>query len=128
MAINPTILDGKGERMSKSKGNGVDPVDIVDSYGADALRFTLTKMATETQDARMPVKRDASGKNTSDKFDEAKGHVIPSLISRLHRVRRDGGPFAVWGTALYLYTGALYLAQITLALRAPRASVDQAPG
>ena len=30
--------------------------------GADALRFTLTKMATETQDARMPVKRDASGK------------------------------------------------------------------
>ena len=43
--------------MSKSKGNGVDPVDIIDGYGADALRFTLTKMATETQDARMPVKR-----------------------------------------------------------------------
>ncbi|HZK81339.1 MAG TPA: sigma-70 family RNA polymerase sigma factor [Humisphaera sp.] len=72
VAINPTILDGKGERMSKSKGNGVDPVDIVDSYGADALRFTLTKMATETQDARMPVKRDANGKNTSDKFDEGR--------------------------------------------------------
>ncbi|HWE03286.1 MAG TPA: valine--tRNA ligase [Tepidisphaeraceae bacterium] len=72
VAINPTILDGKGERMSKSKGNGVDPVDIIDSYGADALRFTLTKMATETQDARMPVKRDANGKNTSDKFDEGR--------------------------------------------------------
>ncbi|HET6249630.1 MAG TPA: class I tRNA ligase family protein [Tepidisphaeraceae bacterium] len=55
MAINPTILDGKGERMSKSKGNGVDPVDIIHSHGADALRFTLTNMATETQDARMPV-------------------------------------------------------------------------
>jgi RNA polymerase sigma factor (sigma-70 family) len=72
VVINPTILDGKGERMSKSKGNGVDPVDIIDSYGADALRFTLTKMATETQDARMPVKRDASGKNTSEKFDEGR--------------------------------------------------------
>jgi valyl-tRNA synthetase len=72
VAINPTILDGKGERMSKSKGNGVDPVDIIDSYGADALRFTLTKMATETQDARMPVKRDAQGRNTSDKFDEGR--------------------------------------------------------
>ncbi len=55
VVINPTILDGKGERMSKTKGNGVDPLDIVFSHGADALRFTLTNMATETQDARMPV-------------------------------------------------------------------------
>ncbi len=69
VAINPTILDGKGERMSKSKGNGVDPVDIIDTHGADALRFTLTTMATETQDVRMPVKKDAQGRNTSDKFD-----------------------------------------------------------
>jgi valyl-tRNA synthetase len=69
VAINPTILDGKGERMSKSKGNGVDPVDIIETHGADALRFTLTLMATETQDARLPVKKDAAGRNTSDKFD-----------------------------------------------------------
>jgi len=69
VAINPTILDGKGERMSKSKGNGVDPVDIIDAQGADALRFTLTQMATETQDARLPVKKDAQGRNTSEKFD-----------------------------------------------------------
>jgi len=69
VAINPTILDGKGERMSKSKGNGVDPVDVIDTHGADALRFTLTLMATETQDVRMPVKKDAQGRNTSEKFD-----------------------------------------------------------
>ncbi|MGE5609588.1 MAG: valine--tRNA ligase [Bacillota bacterium] len=69
VAINPTILDGKGERMSKSKGNGVDPVDIIETHGADALRFTLTQMATETQDARLPVKKLPNGKNTSDKFD-----------------------------------------------------------
>jgi valyl-tRNA synthetase len=69
VAINPTILDGKGERMSKSKGNGVDPVDIIETHGADALRFTLAMMATETQDVRMPVKKDAQGRNTSDKFD-----------------------------------------------------------
>jgi valyl-tRNA synthetase len=69
VAINPTILDGKGERMSKSKGNGVDPVDVIDTHGADALRFTLALMATETQDVRMPVKKDAQGRNTSDKFD-----------------------------------------------------------
>jgi valyl-tRNA synthetase len=69
VAINPTILDGKGERMSKSKGNGVDPVDIIDTHGADALRFTLTSMATETQDVRLPVKKLADGRNTSDRFD-----------------------------------------------------------
>jgi valyl-tRNA synthetase len=69
VAINPTILDGKGERMSKSKGNGVDPVDIIETHGADALRFTLCTMATETQDVRMPVKKLPNGKNTSEKFD-----------------------------------------------------------
>ncbi|HEY8666205.1 MAG TPA: valine--tRNA ligase [Tepidisphaeraceae bacterium] len=72
VAINPTILDGKGERMSKSKGNGVDPVDIIDTHGADALRFTMTTMATETQDVRMPVVKDAQGRNTSKKFDEGR--------------------------------------------------------
>jgi len=70
--IHATILDGKGERMSKSKGNGVDPVDIIETHGADALRFTLTQMATETQDVKMPVKKDARGRNTSDKFDVGK--------------------------------------------------------
>ncbi len=53
--INPTILDGFGETMSKSKGNGVDPLDIIDRYGTDALRFGMVHMATETQDTRLPV-------------------------------------------------------------------------
>jgi valyl-tRNA synthetase len=69
VAINPTILDGKGERMSKSKGNGVDPVDIIHSHGADAMRFTLATMATETQDVRMPVTKLPDGRNTSERFD-----------------------------------------------------------
>jgi len=53
--IHPKILDGRGETMSKSKGNGVDPLDIIGVYGADALRFGMCYMTTETQDARMPV-------------------------------------------------------------------------
>jgi valyl-tRNA synthetase len=53
--IHPKILDGYGETMSKSKGNGVDPLDIVDKFGADALRFGLARLCTETQDVRMPV-------------------------------------------------------------------------
>lgn len=49
------IQDGAGQKMSKSLGNGVDPLDIVESHGADAMRFCLVKMTTQTQDVRMPV-------------------------------------------------------------------------
>ena len=71
--IHTKILDGKGETMSKSKGNGVDPLDIIAKYGADAMRFSLTYMTTENQDARMPVKsektEDGSTVNVSEKFE-----------------------------------------------------------
>lgn len=53
--IHVTILDGMGKRMSKSKGNGVDPEDIIAQYGADALRFSMTQMSSDTQDMRVPV-------------------------------------------------------------------------
>ena len=53
--IHPKVMDGFGEGMSKSKGNGVDPLDVIDLYGADALRFGVVNIATETQDSRMPV-------------------------------------------------------------------------
>ncbi len=53
--IHANILDGKGERMSKSKGNGIDPVDIIKRYGADAMRYVLCDMQTGTQDIRLPV-------------------------------------------------------------------------
>ncbi|MGB6043904.1 MAG: valine--tRNA ligase [Pirellulales bacterium] len=53
--IHPKILDGYGETMSKSKGNGVDPLDVIEKFGADPLRFGIAHMTTETQDVRMPV-------------------------------------------------------------------------
>jgi len=53
--IHPKILDGYGETMSKSKGNGVDPLDVVQKFGADALRFALAYLCTETQDVKLPV-------------------------------------------------------------------------
>ncbi len=53
--IHPKVMDGFGEGMSKSKGNGVDPLDIIELYGTDAMRYGMVKIATETQDSRMPI-------------------------------------------------------------------------
>ncbi|MDX2198222.1 MAG: valine--tRNA ligase [Phycisphaerae bacterium] len=55
VCIHPVIQDGNGRRMSKSTGNGVDPLDLIELYGTDAMRFTLASMAGETQDLRIPV-------------------------------------------------------------------------
>jgi valyl-tRNA synthetase len=53
--VHPKILDGFGQGMSKSKGNGVDPLDLIGRYGADGLRFTIASLAGETQDVRLPI-------------------------------------------------------------------------
>jgi valyl-tRNA synthetase len=71
--IHPKILDGKGQTMSKSKGNGVDPMDIEEKYGTDALRFVMASLCTDNQDVRLPVKKevqpDGREINTSEKFE-----------------------------------------------------------
>jgi len=53
--VHPKILDGYGQTMSKSKGNGVNPLDLIDRYGTDAVRFTIASFAGETQDVRLPI-------------------------------------------------------------------------
>ena len=74
--IHPVIQDGNGKRMSKSAGNGIDPVDIIDLFGADTLRFALASLATETQDIRIPVEKarlpDGREVNTSERFEQAR--------------------------------------------------------
>jgi valyl-tRNA synthetase len=71
--IHAMIQDGEGRKMSKSLGNGIDPLVAINSHGADAMRFTLASMTTQTQDVRMPVQKmklpDGREENTSPKFD-----------------------------------------------------------
>ncbi|MBN1818582.1 MAG: valine--tRNA ligase [Sedimentisphaerales bacterium] len=74
--IHAMIQDGQGRKMSKSLGNGIDPLVAIDSHGADAMRFTLAAMTTDTQDVRMPVEPmelpDGRTVNTSPKFDNGR--------------------------------------------------------
>ena len=71
--VHAMIQDSEGRRMSKSLGNGIDPLVAINSHGADAMRFTLISMTTQTQDVRMPVVQmklpDGREENTSPKFD-----------------------------------------------------------
>ena len=53
--IHANILDGKGEMMRKSAGNGIDPVDIIERYGADAMRYVMCELQTGSQDIRLAV-------------------------------------------------------------------------
>ncbi|MGE0709309.1 MAG: valine--tRNA ligase [Planctomycetota bacterium] len=66
------ILDGKGETMSKSRGNGVDPIDIIERYGADAMRYVICDMQTGSQDARLAVQADCPECGKMIELSEAK--------------------------------------------------------
>jgi valyl-tRNA synthetase len=79
VCIHPKILDGFGQTMSKSKGNGVDPMDLIDKYGTDAVRFTIASFAGETQDVRLPVGYECPGCGT----------VIPQTLK--HQARPESG-------------------------------------
>jgi len=76
VVIHPVIQDGEGRPFKKSLGNGFDPVDIIEAYGADALRFTMATVATETQDIRMPMERirteDGREIQTSERFEQGR--------------------------------------------------------
>lgn len=53
--VHPKILDAFGLTMSKSKGNGIDPLDVIEKFGADSLRFAMAHLTTDTQDVRLPA-------------------------------------------------------------------------
>ena len=66
--IHALVRDDKGQKMSKSKGNVLDPLDLSDKYGADSLRFTLTAMAAQGRDIKLSEERIAGYRNFSTKI------------------------------------------------------------
>ena len=66
--IHALVRDEKGQKMSKSKGNVLDPLDLSSKYGADSLRFTLAAMAAQGRDIKLSEERIAGYRNFSTKI------------------------------------------------------------
>ena len=66
--IHALVRDEKGAKMSKSKGNVIDPLNLIDQYGADALRFTLAAMAAQGRDIKLATSRVEGYRNFATKL------------------------------------------------------------
>ena len=78
--IHGLIRDEQGQKMSKSKGNTIDPVGIIDKYGCDALRFTLTSLCTYGgQDIKISDEKFEYGRNFANKIWNASRFVLMNL-------------------------------------------------
>ena len=66
--IHALVRDEKGQKMSKSKGNVLDPLDLIDQYGADSLRFTLAAVAAQGRDIKMATTRLEGYRNFTTKI------------------------------------------------------------
>ncbi|GAB5601910.1 valine--tRNA ligase [Thermus sp. FJN-A] len=116
--LHGLVLDEKGQKMSKSKGNVIDPLEMVERYGADALRFALIYLATGGQDIRLDLRWLEMARNFANKLYNAARFVLlsregfqakedtPTLADRWMRSRLSRGVQEV--TTLY---EALDLAQ-----------------
>ena len=79
--LHGTILDEKGKKMSKSKGNGIDPLEVIDKYGADAVRLSLLMGATPGNDARYSEEKIAAKRNFINKLWNISRFILSSVDS-----------------------------------------------
>ena len=77
--IHATVLDKKGRRMQKMLGNGIDPVEMIDKYGADALRFSLLRLASKGQDIKFSEERVPEARNFANKLWNAARFVLLNM-------------------------------------------------
>ncbi|HJJ00012.1 MAG TPA: valine--tRNA ligase [Coriobacteriaceae bacterium] len=83
--IYATILAKDGSRMSKSKGNGVDPMDLIAMYGADAMRFNLLTLVTNNQDVKFDANID---KKTHELIDSPRTEAARSFVTKIWNAAR----------------------------------------
>src|SRR5438045_9734082 len=74
--LHGLVRDARGEKMSKSKNNVVDPIDVMDQYGTDALRFTLATSSTPGNDMKLVPERIVGNRNFANKIWNASHFVL----------------------------------------------------
>ncbi len=74
--IHALVRDAKGQKMSKSKGNVIDPVALIENYGADAVRFTLAHLAAPGRDIKLSEERVVMGRNFTTKLWNATRYLM----------------------------------------------------
>ena len=85
VVIYPTILAKDGSRMSKSKGNGVDPMDLIEMYGADAMRYNLLTLVTGNQDVKFDANLD---KKTKKLVDSPRTEAARAFVTKIWNASR----------------------------------------
>ena len=89
--VHALIRDEKGQKMSKTKGNVIDPLDIAEKYGADALRFTLSILTVQGRDIKLSEKRFEGYKHFANKIWNAARFILmntpDNLLSQLPYIR-----------------------------------------
>lgn len=96
--IHGVVLDGQGRKMSKSLGNGIDPLEVVKTYGADALRYTMIVITPAGQNLLLSMDKFAVGRHFANKIFNAsryvlmnyRGEKIEADLSRLDLDFADG--------------------------------------
>ena len=78
--IHGTILDELGRKMSKSLGNGIDPLLMIDKYGTDAVRFSIIVLTTEGQDIKLSESKFEMGRNFTNKLWNAARFILINII------------------------------------------------
>lgn len=81
--LHAMVRDEKGEKMSKSKGNVIDPLEVTGKYGADALRFTLAMMAGQGRDVKLSLDRVEGYKAFGNKLWNASKFILMNAIDDL---------------------------------------------
>jgi valyl-tRNA synthetase len=87
--IHALVRDAEGKKMSKSKGNVIDPLGVMEQYGTDALRFTLASMASPGRDIRLAEERIAGYRNFANKLWNASRFVLMNLGGDLPEFSRE---------------------------------------
>jgi valyl-tRNA synthetase len=121
VVIYPTILAKDGSRMSKSKGNGVDPMDLMGMYGADAMRFGLLGLVTSNQDVRFDanIEKDTKKFLGSPRTENAKAFVTKIynasrfVLSNLDEGFEPGEPAVQTGADAWIFSRLAKLAAET---------------